>query len=63
MSTLVGVSVLATVDAYLTRAFFKTMFFVILFGIAHALIFIPVVMSTVMPVVENLRRKKMSPKV
>ena len=49
ISTVLGVSVLTFVDSYMIKVFFKTVFLVILFGVAHALIFLPVLLSTVMP--------------
>nr|XP_012644234.1 patched domain-containing protein 3 isoform X1 [Microcebus murinus] len=45
VSTIIGVSVLSTAEAYVFRIFFKIMFLVMLFGAAHGLIFIPVFLT------------------
>ncbi|KAH7732203.1 patched family protein [Aphelenchoides avenae] len=44
-STIVGISVLYTVDAYIILTFFKTVWLTMMLGIAHGLIFIPVMLS------------------
>jgi len=49
ISTTLGVLVLSAVDSYMIRAFFKITFLVIIFGVAHALIFMPVMFDTFMP--------------
>nr|XP_004653462.2 patched domain-containing protein 3 [Jaculus jaculus] len=45
VSTILGVCVLAVAKAYIFRTFFKIMFLVMLFGVAHGLIFIPVFLT------------------
>lgn len=45
ISTLLGVLALATVDAYMIVTFFKTVFLVILFGLLHACVFLPVLLT------------------
>ena len=45
MSTIIGVVVLSDVNAYMIVTFFKTVFLVILFGLIHGLIFLPVLLS------------------
>jgi len=44
-STLLGVLVMGTVDAYLISTFFKTVVLVILFGLLHSLVFLPVALT------------------
>ncbi|XP_043499813.1 patched domain-containing protein 3-like [Polistes fuscatus] len=48
-STLLALSMLAFSDAYVFRAFFKIFFLVILFGLWHGLLLLPIVLSTVGP--------------
>ncbi|KAI4503226.1 hypothetical protein M0802_001448 [Mischocyttarus mexicanus] len=55
-STLLALSMLAFSDAYVFRAFFKIFFLVILFGLWHGLLFLPIVLSTVGP--RSLRHNK-----
>uniref|UniRef100_A0A915HSM3 Patched family protein n=1 Tax=Romanomermis culicivorax TaxID=13658 RepID=A0A915HSM3_ROMCU len=45
IATVMGVVVLAGTNSYITTAFFRTVFLVIVIGWAHALIFLPVVLS------------------
>lgn len=54
LSTLLGVIVLATVDSYMVQVFFQNVLLVILLGVAHALIFMPVVLDTTMPWLDGL---------
>uniref|UniRef100_A0A914XTT4 SSD domain-containing protein n=1 Tax=Plectus sambesii TaxID=2011161 RepID=A0A914XTT4_9BILA len=46
-STLLGISVLGTVDAYIILTFFKTIWLEMVFGMAHGLIFLPVALTFV----------------
>ncbi|KAK0173536.1 hypothetical protein PV328_006715 [Microctonus aethiopoides] len=48
-STLLAQSLLAFSDAYVFRTFFKIFFMVVLFGIWHGLILLPVILSTIGP--------------
>uniref|UniRef100_A0A183VBW7 Patched domain-containing protein 3 n=1 Tax=Toxocara canis TaxID=6265 RepID=A0A183VBW7_TOXCA len=48
-STVVGILVLVTVDAYIVQIFFKTIFLVIVFSMMHGLIFLPVLLTFVLP--------------
>lgn len=45
MSTIIGVVVLSDVNAYMIVTFFKTVFLVIIIGLMHGLIFLPVLLS------------------
>ncbi|XP_036700769.1 patched domain-containing protein 3 [Balaenoptera musculus] len=45
ISTIIGVCVLSAAKAYIFRTFFKIMFLVMVFGVAHGLIFIPVFLT------------------
>ncbi|XP_072049089.1 patched domain-containing protein 3-like [Amphiura filiformis] len=52
LSTILGISVLSSSPAYVFRAFFRTMFLVMLFGLFHSLVFLPVFLSflnTILP--------------
>lgn len=44
ISTLIGVIVLADLNSYMVVSFFKTVFLVIVFGLLHALVFLPVLL-------------------
>uniref|UniRef100_A0A914WZ42 Patched domain containing 3 n=1 Tax=Plectus sambesii TaxID=2011161 RepID=A0A914WZ42_9BILA len=46
-ATLLGVGVLGTINSYIVRIVFKTIMLVIVLGVVHALIFLPVAMSLV----------------
>lgn len=48
-STLLALSLLATSEAYVFRSFFKIFVLVVVFGLWHGLIFLPVVLSTIGP--------------
>ncbi|XP_072535271.1 patched domain-containing protein 3-like [Salminus brasiliensis] len=45
VSTIAGIVVLSTAESYIFRTFFKIMFLVILFGLAHGIVFLPVFLS------------------
>uniref|UniRef100_A0A915HUA3 SSD domain-containing protein n=1 Tax=Romanomermis culicivorax TaxID=13658 RepID=A0A915HUA3_ROMCU len=49
LSTILGVMVLATVDSYMIQTFFKTVFLVILFGLLHSVVFLPVSLALLLP--------------
>ena len=67
-STLLGIIVLAASTSYIFQSFFKIMFLVILFGLLHAIFFLPAVLSLLGPEnkasvdpgheLENERRQK-----
>ena len=42
---MIGVAVLAPVNAYMIVTFFKTVFLVIVLGLIHGLVFLPVFLS------------------
>uniref|UniRef100_A0A915KAA6 Patched family protein n=1 Tax=Romanomermis culicivorax TaxID=13658 RepID=A0A915KAA6_ROMCU len=44
-STLLGVLVMGTIDAYIISTFFKTVVIVIVFGLMHSIIFLPVALT------------------
>lgn len=48
-STLLALSLLSFSQAYVFRAFFKIFLLVIVFGLWHGLLFLPVVLSTIGP--------------
>ncbi|PIO63436.1 patched family protein, partial [Teladorsagia circumcincta] len=54
-STILGITVLTLVDAYIVLIFFKTVFLVILFSMLHGLLFLPVLLILLIP--ENRRRE------
>uniref|UniRef100_A0A3B1IK32 Patched domain-containing protein 3 n=1 Tax=Astyanax mexicanus TaxID=7994 RepID=A0A3B1IK32_ASTMX len=45
VSTIAGIVVLAAAQSYIFRTFFKIMFLVILFGLVHGVVFLPVLLS------------------
>ncbi len=49
MSTILGIAVLVTVDAYIVLIFFKTVFLVIAFSMIHGLVFLPILLTFIMP--------------
>lgn len=55
LSTILAICVLSTSPAYIFRAFFRTMFLVMSFGLLHSLVFLPVLLSFLSPC---LPRKK-----
>ncbi len=54
ISTILGVSVLGIIDSYLITVFFRMISLVIIFGMVHALIFLPVLLSVLMPLFEKI---------
>ncbi|CAD5226735.1 unnamed protein product [Bursaphelenchus xylophilus] len=48
-STVIGIMILAFVDAYIVQLFFKTVFLVISFSLLHGIVFLPIFMTVVMP--------------
>uniref|UniRef100_A0AC34GPD2 SSD domain-containing protein n=1 Tax=Panagrolaimus sp. ES5 TaxID=591445 RepID=A0AC34GPD2_9BILA len=46
-STIMGISVLYTVDAYIILTFFKTIWLTMVIGLLHGLIFIPILLSII----------------
>ncbi|XP_066298693.1 patched domain-containing protein 3-like [Branchiostoma lanceolatum] len=49
LSTILGMLVLAFFPAYIFRAFFKTIFLVMVFGAAHGLVILPILLTTLRP--------------
>ena len=49
MSTILAILILSTSPAYIFRAFFKTMFLVMVFGLLHAIVFLPVLLTFLSP--------------
>lgn len=49
IATILGVIFLANLNSYMVVSFFKTVFLVIVFGLAHGLIFLPVLLNLLMP--------------
>lgn len=49
LSTFVAVLVLATSQSYVFRVFFKQFFGICLFGLAHGVLFLPVLLSLIGP--------------
>ncbi|KJH49456.1 patched family protein [Dictyocaulus viviparus] len=53
MSTILGVAVLAFINSYMVLVFFKTIFLVLVIGVIHALLLLPIVLSITTPYVEQ----------
>ncbi|VDN07153.1 unnamed protein product [Thelazia callipaeda] len=49
LSTILGIMVLTTVDAYIVQIFFKTVFLVITFSMLHGLVLLPILLTFVLP--------------
>lgn len=59
-STIIGVLVLAASKNHIFRTFFKIMFLVMLFGLAHSIIFIPVFLTLLSCSSTNAKKKTMT---
>uniref|UniRef100_A0A1I8BMT8 SSD domain-containing protein n=1 Tax=Meloidogyne hapla TaxID=6305 RepID=A0A1I8BMT8_MELHA len=57
MSTILGVLVLAFIDSYMVRVFFKTIFLVLIIGVFHALVILPILLHDTVPYGEQLASK------
>lgn len=57
-ATFLGVLIMGTVDAYMFSVFFKTVFLVIIFGLMHSIIFLPVALTVFVPRKLNSCRPK-----
>jgi len=53
-STILGVTVLAFINSYMVLVFFKTIFLVLIIGAFHALVWLPIVLSTTAPWVDRI---------
>jgi hypothetical protein len=54
MSTILGVLVLAFINSYMVLVFFKTIFLVLVIGIFHALVLLPIVLHDTAPLTDRL---------
>ncbi|MFH4975925.1 hypothetical protein AB6A40_002634 [Gnathostoma spinigerum] len=54
MSTILGISILAFIDSYMVRVFFKTIFLVLMIGVFHALILLPIVLCVTAPYTDRI---------
>lgn len=54
MSTILGVLVLAFINSYMVLVFFKTIFLVLVVGIFHALVLLPIVLHDTAPLTDRL---------
>lgn len=54
MSTILGVLVLAFINSYMVLVFFKTIFLVLVVGIFHALVLLPIVLHDTAPLMDRL---------
>jgi predicted RND superfamily exporter protein len=48
-STVIGIMILTLVDAYIVQLFFKTVFLVISFSLLHGIVFLPILLTVVVP--------------
>lgn len=60
-TTIIGILTLAFVDAYIVQIFFKTIFLVIAFSLCHGLLFLPVLLTILLPNAK-VSKKKIKPK-
>lgn len=56
MSTILGVLVLAFINSYMVLVFFKTIFLVLVVGIFHALVLLPIILHDTAPLTDRLTR-------
>nr|CDQ05156.1 BMA-PTR-6, isoform d [Brugia malayi] len=57
MSTIFGVTILAFINSYMILVFFKTIFLVIIIGVFHALILLPIILSITAPIIDQITQK------
>lgn len=60
MSTIFGVLVLAFINSYMVLVFFKTIFLVLVIGIFHALILLPIVLYETAPFTDRFTTNRIS---
>ncbi|GMS83324.1 hypothetical protein PENTCL1PPCAC_5499 [Pristionchus entomophagus] len=53
ISTILGVTVLAFINSYMVLVFFKTIALVLIIGAIHALVLLPIVLATTIPLLEK----------
>ncbi|GMT13603.1 hypothetical protein PFISCL1PPCAC_4900 [Pristionchus fissidentatus] len=53
ISTILGVTVLAFINSYMVLVFFKTIALVLVIGAIHALVLLPIVLATTIPLIEK----------
>ncbi|KAF8361088.1 ptr-6 [Pristionchus pacificus] len=63
ISTILGVTVLAFINSYMVLVFFKTIALVLIIGAIHALVLLPIVLATTIPLIEKCysRKPKVAP--
>lgn len=49
LSTILGVTVLAFINSYMVLVFFKTIFLVLVIGVFHALVLLPIILHDTAP--------------
>uniref|UniRef100_A0A9J2P1I3 SSD domain-containing protein n=2 Tax=Ascaris TaxID=6251 RepID=A0A9J2P1I3_ASCLU len=57
MSTILGVAVLAFINSYMVLVFFKTIFLVLVIGVFHALMLLPIILSESAPLSDRISRR------
>ncbi|VDN34364.1 unnamed protein product [Gongylonema pulchrum] len=57
MSTVFGVTILAFINSYMVLVFFKTIFLVIVIGVFHALLLLPIVLCMTAPVTDRINEQ------
>ncbi|KAM3720011.1 Patched domain-containing protein [Dirofilaria immitis] len=57
MSTIFGVTVLAFINSYMMLVFFKTIFLVVIIGIFHALLLLPIILCITAPINDQISQK------
>uniref|UniRef100_A0A158R3Y1 SSD domain-containing protein n=1 Tax=Syphacia muris TaxID=451379 RepID=A0A158R3Y1_9BILA len=58
VSTILGVTILAFIDSYMVLVFFKTIFLVLVIGVFHALVLLPVVLTQTAPIIDRIIGQK-----
>ena len=54
LSTILGVTVLAFINSYMVLVFFKTIFLVLVIGVFHALVLLPIILHDTAPLTDRL---------
>uniref|UniRef100_A0A0N4ZB09 SSD domain-containing protein n=1 Tax=Parastrongyloides trichosuri TaxID=131310 RepID=A0A0N4ZB09_PARTI len=63
LSTILGVSILAFINSYMVLVFFKTIFLVLIIGAFHALVLLPIILSSTVKYTDKLNENQIEKRV